>query len=406
MNSLALTAFDSHPRTRVVFGPDTLDRTGELAAELGARGVLLVTDPGIVAAGHCARLMGILERHKLNVILFDQVRENPTTACVNACLKTAQAGNVEAIIGLGGGSSIDTAKGCNFLLTNGGRMEDYWGVGKARQPMLPLIAIPTTAGTGSECQSFALIADEKTHQKMACGDPKAAARVAILDPGITLSQPPRVTARTGIDAIAHALETAVTTRRNAHSLLYSAEAFQQMVQSFPDVLARPGDLVARGQMLLGAAWAGTAIENSMLGAAHAAANPLTAHYGVIHGEAVGLMLPYVLRFNARQPASRETYAQLARAAGVADPGLRADDAAERLVRKIEQLLDLAAIPRSLKELEIDAADIPMLADEAAKQWTASFNPRPVDRSDFAAFYEQALALRPEEAWAERLKAEG
>ena len=126
------------------------------------------------------------------------------------CLGAARAAGIDGIVGLGGGSSLDTAKGCNFLLTNGGRMQDYWGVGKATRPMLPLIAIPTTAGTGSECQSFALIADETTHQKMACGDPKAAARVAILDPPLTLSQPPRVAACTGMDALSHAVETAVT----------------------------------------------------------------------------------------------------------------------------------------------------------------------------------------------------
>src|SRR5205085_5861833 len=134
---------------------------------------------------------------------------------VDNCLTLAKARGIDTFVALGGGSSMDTAKGCNFLLTNGGRMQDYWGVGKATKPMLPLIAIPTTAGTGSECQSFALISDEETHQKMACGDPKAAASVAILDPVLTLSQPARVTACTGIDAIAHVVETAVTTKRTA-----------------------------------------------------------------------------------------------------------------------------------------------------------------------------------------------
>src|SRR5205814_8794703 len=135
-------------------------------------------------------------------------------------------------------------------------------------------AIPTTAGTGSECQSSALIADEQTHQKMACLDSKAAARVAILDPALTISQPPRVTACTGVDAIAHAVETAVTTRRNPLSLMYAREAFKLCVPGLPAVMANPRDLEARGQMLLGAALAGIAIENSMLGAIHSAANPL------------------------------------------------------------------------------------------------------------------------------------
>src|SRR5207249_4795700 len=130
------------------------------------------------------------------------------------------------IIGLGGGRAMDTAKGSHYLLTNGGRRHDYQGIGKARKPMLPLIAVPTTAGTGSECQSAALIVDEKTRQKMACLDPKAAARIAILDPRLTLSQPPRVAACAGMDAIAHAVETAVTTKSNPLSSMYSREAFK------------------------------------------------------------------------------------------------------------------------------------------------------------------------------------
>src|SRR5207247_3650855 len=165
-----------------------------------------------------------------------------------------------------------------------------------------------------ECQSSALIADEHTHQKMACLDPKAVARVAILDPTLTVSQPPLVTAHSGIDAIAHAVETAVTRKRNDLSLMFSHQSFKLTVPGFPRVLSHPKDLEARGQMLLGAALAGMAIENSMLGAAHAAANPLTAHFGIVHGQAVGLMLPHVIRFNAHQSQSRKAYSAVAAAA--------------------------------------------------------------------------------------------
>src|SRR6266542_6262681 len=195
-----LPSFDHQPRTRLVFGLDSVARVGEFARGLGAKVVLVVTDPGIVTAGHAHRVEHVLQSCGLGVVVFDQVRENPTTRDVDRCLEVAQSAGVDTIIGLGGGSSMDTAKGCNFLLTNGGRIQDYWGVGKASKPMLPLIAVPTTAGTVSECQSAALIADERTHQKMACLDPKCSARIAILDPTLTLSQPLRVTAGTGIDA--------------------------------------------------------------------------------------------------------------------------------------------------------------------------------------------------------------
>jgi alcohol dehydrogenase len=369
--------FDHQPRTRLVFGNNVAERTGELARQIGLKKVLLVTDAGVVAAGHAERVRRSLEAAGVKVVLFDKVRENPVTGDVAVCLSAARDAAIEGFIGLGGGSSLDTAKGCNFLLTNGGRMQDYWGVGKAAKPMLPLIAIPTTAGTGSECQSFALIADETTHQKMACGDPKAAARMAILDPLLTLSQPSRVAACTGIDALSHALETAVTRPRNPISLAYSREAFRLCWANLPRVLKRPDDLDARAGMLLGAALAGLAIENSMLGAAHAAANPLTAHFKIVHGQAIGLMLPHVLRFNDHDPAASHLYASL--------DSSNADELAE----KLESLLDLAGMRRSLSQCGVEHSSIPVLASEAARQWTASFNPRPVGAEDFIRLYEAA-----------------
>jgi len=247
--------------------------------------------------------------------------------------------------------------------------------------MLPLIAIPTTAGTGSECQSFALIADAETHQKMACGDPKAAARVAILDPALTLSQPARVAACTGIDALSHALETAVSKKRNALSLAYSREAWRLCGACLPLVLQKVAHIEARAGMLLGAALGGLAIENSMLGAAHAAANPLTAHFRLVHGQAVGLMLPSVIRFNAADPATARFYDELG------------ETKAAGLAAKVEWLLNLAGMPRSLAECGVTPSSIPLLAGEAAKQWTAGFNPRPVGEKDFLGLFEAAFEPR-------------
>src|SRR5437016_6357614 len=249
-----LSSFDYQPRTRIVFGLNSVERVGELARGLGAKVVLVVTDPGIVTAGHADRVEHILQSCGLGVLVFDEVHENPTTRDVDKCLTVAKSAGIDTIVGLGGGSSMDTAKGCNFLLTNGGRIQDYSGVGKATKPMLPFIAIPTTAGTGSECQSAALIAEARTHQKMACLDPKCAARIALLDPTLTLSQPPRVTACTGIDALAHAVETAVTTKRNEISQKLSREAFRLCVGAFPEVLRTPDNLDARSRMQLGAAY--------------------------------------------------------------------------------------------------------------------------------------------------------
>lgn len=385
---------DIPSRPRLVFGEGTLGRIGALAAELGVGRALLVTDPGIVAAGHAGRAQECLEKAGIAVALYAGVRENPDTEDVERCRQAAAEVRAELFIGLGGGSSVDTAKGANLILTNGGRIHDYWGVGKVPRAMLPLIAIPTTAGTGSECQSAALIADPVTHQKMACLDPKITARIAILDPELTVSQPARVTAVTGVDALSHALESAVTRRRNSVSSMYSEAAFQKLAGSLVRVLDEPGDLRARGDMLLGAALAGLAIECSMLGGAHACANPLTAQFGIVHGAAVGVMLPAVLRHNAVPGSEAESaYARLAVSAGWSSMDVPAAIAAATLADGVSRLLDRAGIPRSILDAGATLDAIPQLAAAAARQWTAQFNPRDLDVDAFVSLYTAASQPR-------------
>jgi alcohol dehydrogenase len=192
-NSLGQTtsvpSFDFHQRTRVVFGCGSFGELGKLAKELSDQRVLLVTDAGLRKTGYSAKAESNLRAVGLEVAVFDQVQENPSSSDVDRCVAFARSQEVGLIVGFGGGSSIDCAKGANFVLTNGGTIHDYKGVGKAKLPMLPMIAVPTTSGTGSEAQSFAVIADAATHMKMACGDPKAACRIAILDPELTVTMP-------------------------------------------------------------------------------------------------------------------------------------------------------------------------------------------------------------------------
>jgi len=295
-----MTFLDIQSSTQVLFGPGQIAALGETAMALvGRKRALVVSDPGIEKVGHTQR--GVeLRSAGLETHIFDGLQENPTTEHVEAGLAEAKDFSPDLIVAIGGGSSMDCAKGINFLYSCGGRMQDYWGVGKATGPMLPMIAVPTTAGTGSETQSFALISDAVTHQKMACGDRRAAFRVAILDPELTLTQPPQVAALTGFDALSHAVETLVTSKRNEESCRHSREAWQRLAPNFLSVLSEPADLAARSQMQLGACLAGLAIEHSMLGAAHALANPLTAAYEIAHGQAVALMLPQVVRYNGKQ----------------------------------------------------------------------------------------------------------
>ncbi len=391
MTPSVLSIFDFQPRTRIVFGRGAIDRLGELVREFGGTRILLATDPGIVAAGHVQRAEDSLAAAGLCVARFDQVCENPSTEVVDACLAVARSAKIDFLVGLGGGSSMDTAKGCNFLLTNGGRMDDYWGVGKAARPMLPLIAVPTTAGTGSECQSFALITHPKTHAKMACGDPKAAALAAILDPELTLTQPHAVAAATGMDALSHALETAVTLRRNPISEMFSREAFRLCSRGLRRVFDDPSDLDARSDVLLGAALAGMAIENSMFGAAHAAANPLTARYGVQHGHAVGLMLPAVVRFNSQDAEVAPLYHQLAVQGGLLEPGhVNGTPASERIAGFLRSYQRRTGLPQSLDGVEVSDGDIEALAADAAQQWTGTFNPRRVGTKEFVGLYREVL----------------
>jgi alcohol dehydrogenase len=382
----SLPAFDYFPLTRLVFAAGALNRLGEIARDLGGSRVLLVTDPGLKAVGHPQRAIASLQAANLVVFVFDGVEENPSTKHVQAGLNFAKEHRIDFIVAVGGGSSMDCAKGVNFLLTNGGEMADYKGFNRATKPMLPSIGVPTTSGTGSEGQSFALIADDKTHLKMACGDRKAAFRVSILDPEVTVSQPAHVSAVTGIDAVSHALETYVTTRRNPLSQMFAREAWRLLEANFETVLKYPGDLAARGAMQLGAHYAGVAIENSMLGVAHSCANPLTAHYGLTHGIAVGVLLPHVVRFNAA--AVGALYSDLAHNVGLVNGDLSV--AAEMLARRITELMRAANLPTTLSACGVSPGIFAVLAEEASQQWTARFNPRPVTETDLFQLYQAAL----------------
>ncbi len=378
-----LPPFDYQPLGRVIFERGALARLGEVVRAVGGSRVLLVTDPGLEEAGHPDRAADVMIAAGLGVWIFDGVKENPTEREVEAGVAVARKHAIDCIVAVGGGSSMDCAKGINFVLTNGGRMADYRGHGKATKSMLPSIGVPTTSGTGSEAQSYALITDEQTHAKMACGDKKAAFRVAILDPEVTLSQPKSVTAVTGIDAVAHAIESFVCTKRNPISNMCSVAAFRYLEPNLETVLRAPGNLPARSAMQVGAYLAGMAIENAMLGVCHSCANPLTAHYGLTHGIAVGVMLPHVIRFNA--PAAGLLYAELVEAAGLS--GNR--PAGEVLAERIAELNAAAGLPGSLKECGVSDTILQLLAEEANQQWTARFNPRPVTESDILRLYQAA-----------------
>jgi len=376
-----MRSFDHHAYTRLVFGEGALERLGELARELGFRRTLLVADRGLVESGHVDEALTPLKKVGSGVFSFHDFDVNPDTRMIERGRDFAAPLAIDSIIGLGGGSSLDCAKGINFLLTNGGQMKDYRGYGKATQLMLPMIGVPTTAGTGSEAQSYALVSDYATRVKMACGDRQAAFRVALLDPLLTVSQPAQVTAAAGFDALAHAVETYVTTKRNPLSEMFSREAWRLLAGNYERVLSHPHDTEARGRMQLGAHFAGIAIENSMLGATHACANPLTQHYGTTHGVAVAALLPTVVRWNS--PSVAERYRELAALL----PNNQPDK--DGLARRLEELAAAASLPTKLSALDIPQNALPLLAENAATQWTGQFNPRVLDAAGALEIYQHA-----------------
>ena len=378
-----MVEFVTRPSPRIAFGSGMLAKLPEFLRDIGSAQPLLVTDKGIRAAGHLDRTLSILDEAGFEVSVFDNVQENPTNACISSCKDFAAKAGIDSFIGLGGGSSMDTAKGCNFLLTNGGQMKDYHGYGKADKAMLPFIAIPTTSGTGSECQSYALVSDDETHVKMACGDAKALANVALLDPELTVSQPRRIAILTGLDALAHSVETAVCLSRNPISKIHSMEAFRLMARSIETVISGDAQLVDRSNMQMGAALAGLAIENSMLGAAHACANPLTASYDVTHGHAVALMLPHVIRFNRKDAAAKEIYQFYER--WIPNNEQKCVDMSDWF----ESLINAAGLS-NLAALGASESDVSKLANAATQQWTGRFNPLSVGQGEFEELYRNAL----------------
>jgi len=369
-----VTPFDFRPRTRVVFGAGEFARLGEIARELGGTRCLVVADPGIVEAGYAAEATRSLKARRMAVHGFHEFRPNPTSAMVEAGGAFAEQLGIDLIVAVGGGSTLDCAKGINFLLSNGGRIRDYWGYGKAGRPMLPMIAIPTTAGTGSEALSSATLVDSETGARMSCGDAKASFRVAILDPKLTLSQPAALAAATGYDALSHAIETLVTTRQTALSECFSRSAWRLIYSGFERMLRRPEDLEARGAMLLGAHFGGLAIENANLGAAHACAYPLTDHFGLTHGAAVALVLPHVVAWNSRSSSASERYREL----------YNGD-----LPARLQELAETACLAPSLREAGIPEETLPRLAEDAGKQWTGKFNPQPFNAAAALEIYRAA-----------------
>lgn len=378
-------AFNTAPA--IVFGEGTLARIGDLAAQKLGNRVFLVTDTGLLRAGIIASAMTALADSGVSVTVFSDVAADPPEHTVLAAVAAAMAHGTTGVIGLGGGSPMDVAKLVALLAGSGEKLAQAYGIGNAKGPRLPLILVPTTAGTGSEVTPISIITTGEAEKKGVVS-PVLLPDVALLDPGLTLGLPPHVTAATGIDAMVHAIEafTSASANNNPVSKALAREALALLGRHIRTAVNRGGDIEARSGMLLGAMLAGQAFANSPVAAVHALAYPIGGIYHVPHGLSNALVLPEVMRFNA--PACGAAYADLA---PLVFPSLATVPVIERGHAFAAGLASLSAelgLEQRLRDVGIPQDAVPRLATEAMKQTRLLVNnPRTLTEPDIAAIYE-------------------
>ncbi|WP_262272001.1 iron-containing alcohol dehydrogenase [Microvirga yunnanensis] len=370
----------------LIVGSGSIARLGEITAQrLGPR-VFLVTDAGLVKAGLIAPVLQVLEEAGIVVDVFDAVVADPPEDVVLAAVAQAKAFEARAVIGFGGGSSIDVAKLVALLAASDERLPEIYGVGIAKGPRLPLLAVPTTAGTGSEVTPISIVTTG-AHEKKGVVSALLIPDVALLDPDLTVNLPPAVTAATGIDAMVHAIEayTSTSPNNNPLSQALAREALSLLGRNIERAVHHGQDIEARSAMLLGSMLAGQAFANSPVAAVHALAYPIGGHFGVPHGLSNALVLPHVLRFNAS--ACETAYAELA---PHAFPDLEGRATGSAFVEGLAALCARVGLPPRLRDVGIPREALPMMADDAMKQTRLLVNnPRPVALEDARAIYEAA-----------------
>jgi alcohol dehydrogenase class IV len=382
-----LTSFSYHNPTAIEFGWGALARLPELVKSVGGRRALVVGDPGVVKAGLVDRVLAALGG-SVSVTTFTDVESDPDARSVDAGVQLARAKECDVIIGIGGGSAMDVAKVIGVMLTNPGNIRDYNGMGKIGQPGAPVIAIPTTSGTGSEMTIWSVLSDKEKKTKFGVGSVLNCARIALLDPELTMSLPPAITAATGIDALTHALESYVNTATQPISEAMSEQSMTLIARSLRLAVAQPGNKEARADMLLASTIAAMAFNSTRLGLAHAFAMPLGSRFHIPHGLANAIMLPPVMRFNL--PGSLAKFARIAQIFGENTAGLSQREAAERSVVAIEQLQQDIGITQKLGDFGMTEADLQDVAAEAILSGNVAVNPRKPTLDDMKALLRAKL----------------
>ncbi|MGI6034323.1 MAG: iron-containing alcohol dehydrogenase [Limnochordia bacterium] len=374
---------------QVITGIGCSDCLPEEVEKLKARKVLLITDEGVRGAGLTEEIERNLKACCEELSVYDDVPPEPAVKDADKLGDAARDLKPDVIVGVGGGSVLDMAKGAAVLANNPGSIKDYFGTGLVKNPSVPTIMLPTTAGTGSEVTPNAIFLDEEKKLKVGVVSPYNFARVAIVDAKLTLSAPPRLTASTGVDAFTHAVESYTSVRASVHSDLFAAESIRRIARSLRTVVANPGDLEARYDMALGSVYGGIALSMAGTGGVHALAYPLGGTYRIPHGVSNALLLPYVMEFNYL--ANLEKFCNVARLMGEPTEGLSLRDGARKALEAIKALVEDVGIPSSLQEVGVDPSAASELAD-AASQVTRLLanNPRRISRDEIQAIYERAM----------------
>lgn len=372
------------------FGPGARKELPGVVARLGYKKALVVTDKGLMKFGVAKMVLDVLDEAAIPYEIYDEVKPNPTVTNVKMGVEACKKAEADFIIAIGGGSSMDTAKGIGIICNNPEFSDviSLEGVADTKKKTVPIIALPTTAGTAAETTINYVIIDEEKQKKMVCVDPNDIPAVAIIDAELMYSLPKSLTAATGMDAMTHAIEGLITKGAWELSDMFEIKAIEMIHKYLPIAVNEPTNPVGRDGMAVAQYVAGMAFSNVGLGVDHGMAHPLSALHDIPHGVACAMLLPTVMKFNA--PAALPKYVDIAKALGVYKDGMTQQEAADAACAEIDNLSRLVGIPTLLSELGITEKDIDALADQAIVDVCTPGNPREVTRDDIVALYKQIL----------------
>ena len=372
------------------FGPGARKELPGVVARLGFKKALVVTDKGLIKFGVAKQVTDVMDEAGIAYEIFSEVKPNPTVTNVKDGIEACKKAEADFIVAIGGGSAMDTAKGIGIVVRNPefSDIVSLEGVADTKNKSLPIIALPTTAGTAAETTINYVIIDETRQAKMVCVDPNDIPCVAIIDAELMYSLPKSLTAATGMDAMTHAIEGLITKAAWELSDMFEIKAIEMIYKYLPIAVDEPTNPVGRDGMAVAQYVAGMAFSNVGLGVDHGMAHPLSALHDIPHGVACAMLLPTVMRFNA--PAAKAKYVDIAKACGVYKDGMTVDEAADAACEAIADLSRRVGIPEHLTELGITENDIDALADQAIADVCTPGNPREVTRDDIVALYKQIL----------------